>query len=101
MERKFSEFRESDKSVLDEIDQFEDPASLMYLPGAVVASWTFTQEIAGSNPFSVLINSSVIEFRKLNENLLGKPDCHWIKKSYLPSPFQQLIFWNVLYLWIK
>ena len=30
--------------------QFKDPASYMCLAGAVVASWSLTQQVAGSNP---------------------------------------------------
>ena len=29
--------------------QFKDPASHMYLAGTVVASWSLTQEVAGSS----------------------------------------------------
>ena len=36
--------------------QFKDPVSHMCLAGAVVASWSLTQEVAGSNPFTVLTN---------------------------------------------
>ena len=32
--------------------QFKDPASHMCLAGAVVASWSLTQGVAGSNPFN-------------------------------------------------
>ena len=31
--------------------QFKDPVSHMSLVGAVVASWSLTQEVAGSKPF--------------------------------------------------
>ena len=34
--------------------QFKDPVSYMCLAGAVVASWSPTQEVAGSNPFPVI-----------------------------------------------
>ena len=33
--------------------QFKDPVSCMYLAGVVVTSWSLTQEMAGSNPFTV------------------------------------------------
>ena len=39
--------------------QFKDPISHMCLAGAVVASWSLTQELAGSNPFSVMTNNSL------------------------------------------
>ena len=48
---KFCEFRESDKSVKHELAQFKYPASHMCLAGAVVASWSLTQEVAGLSPF--------------------------------------------------
>ena len=33
--------------------QFKDPVSHMCLVGTVVVSWSLTQEVAGSNPFTV------------------------------------------------
>ena len=41
--------------------QFKDPVSHMSLAGAVVAYWSLTQEVAGSNPFIVMTNVSVTE----------------------------------------
>ena len=35
---------------------FKDPVSHMCLAGAVVASWSLTQEVAGSSPFTVMTN---------------------------------------------
>ena len=32
--------------------QFKDPVSRVCLPGAVVASWSLTQEMAGLSPFT-------------------------------------------------
>ena len=54
----------------------------MCLAGAVITSWSIIQEVAGSNPFTVMTNIFVTEFaehlgktqlfakccRKLNEN---------------------------------
>ena len=34
----------------------------MCLTGAVVASWSLTQEVAGSSPFTVMTNIFVTEF---------------------------------------
>ena len=34
--------------------QFKDPIS--HIAGAVVASWSFTKKVAGSNPFTVMTN---------------------------------------------
>ena len=45
----FSEFRESDKTLKHELVQFKDPVSHMCRSGAVVASWSLTQEGAGSH----------------------------------------------------
>ena len=56
--------------------QFKDPLSHTYLAGAVVASWSLTQQVAGSNPFTVTTNifslnsaNSVNAFRE-NSNVL-------------------------------
>ena len=43
-------------------DEFKDPVSHMCLAGAVVASWSLTQEVAGSSPFTVMTNIFVTEF---------------------------------------
>ena len=53
MERKFSEFSEfveSDKLLKHELE------SNICLARTVVASWSLTQEVAGSNPFAVMRN---------------------------------------------
>ena len=47
--------------------QIKDPASNMCLAGAVVACWSLTQELAGSSPFTVMINIFVTEFAELSE----------------------------------
>ena len=52
MDQKFGGFRESDKSLKHELGSFKDPVSNMCLAGAVVASWSLTQEVAGSMPFN-------------------------------------------------
>ena len=64
MEQKFnefSEFRESDKSLKHELGSIKDPVSYMCLAGAVVASWSLTQEVAG------LTNIFVTEFAEFSE----------------------------------
>ena len=43
----FSDFRETDKSLKHELDQFKDPVSHMCLAGTVVAPWSLAQEVAG------------------------------------------------------
>ena len=54
----------------------------MCLAGTVVASWSQTQEVAGSNLFSVLTNILVAEFSEFNENIKGKLKCPY-KKAFL------------------
>ena len=49
--------------------QFEDPISHMPLAGAMVASWSLTQEVTGSNSFTLMTNILVTEFSKFNELL--------------------------------
>ena len=45
----------------------------MYLAGTVVTSWSLTQDVAGSNPFSVMTSIFVIEFAEFGESInLGK-----------------------------
>ena len=48
--------------------QFKDPVSHMCLAGTVVVPWSLTQELAGSNPFTVrtiiLSLNSVKTFRE-------------------------------------
>ena len=41
----------------------------MRLVGAVVASWSLTQEMAGFSPFTVMTNIFVTEFSKFSENI--------------------------------
>ena len=66
MEQEFSEFKESDKSLKH---GFKDPVSHMCLACAVVASWSLTQEMAGSNPFRVItIFLSPNSVKTLREN---------------------------------
>ena len=42
--------------------QFKDPVSHMCLAGAVAASLSITQEVAGSSSFTVMTNIFVTEF---------------------------------------
>ena len=49
--------------------QFQDPVSHMCLAGSVVASWSLTQEMAGSSPFTVMTNIFVTEFSEFTENI--------------------------------
>ena len=47
---------------------FKDHVSHMCLAGAVLASWSLTQEVASSDPFTVMTNRSIfvseLAFRK-------------------------------------
>ena len=61
--------------------QFKDPVSHMCLADAVVSSWSLTQEVVGSSPFTVLTSILVTKlaefserFRK-NSNGLSLPWC--------------------------
>ena len=49
--------------------QFKDPLCYLCLAGAVVASWSLTQEVAGLNTFTVMTNIFVIEFPEFSENI--------------------------------
>ena len=51
-------------------NQFKDPVSQMCLAGAVAAFWSPTQEVAGSNPFTVVTNilSSLNLMKTFSEN---------------------------------
>ena len=47
----------------------------MCLAGTVVASWPLTQQVEGTNPFTVMTNISVTEFSEFTE-IQGKLKCH-------------------------
>ena len=81
MEQEFSKFRESDKSLKHELESVNDPVFHMCLAGPVVASWSLIQEVAGSNPLTVMTNIFVTEFTDFSENIL-KP-CTSVKQSVL------------------
>ena len=49
--------------------QFKDSVSHVCLAGAVVASWSQIQEVAGLKPFTVMTNILVTEFSEFNELL--------------------------------
>ena len=57
MKQKFTEFSE-----------FTESIKSMCLAGAVVASWSLTQDVAGSNPLTVIKNILVTECIKFNES---------------------------------
>ena len=49
--------------------EFQDSVLHMCLAGAMVTSWSLTQEVAGSSPFTVMTNISVPEFSEFGENI--------------------------------
>ena len=68
--KKFSElckFRESDRLMKHVLGSIY--VSHICLAGAVVTSWSLTQEVVGSNPFTVMTDILVIEFSEFNENI--------------------------------
>ena len=52
-------------------NQFKDSVSHMCLTGTVVASWFVTQEVASSNPFTVMTNIREYRATMAEENLIG------------------------------
>ena len=52
--------------------KIKDPVSHMCLTGAVVASWSLTQEVEVLNLFTVMTNIFVTEFSEFSENIQGK-----------------------------
>ena len=40
--------------------------------GAVVASWSLMQDVAGLGPFTIMTNIFVTEFAHFSENIWGK-----------------------------
>ena len=53
--------------------QLKDPVSHMCLASTVVASWSLTQKVAGSNPSTVMTNIFfLIEFPEFIENIYGE-----------------------------
>ena len=54
--------------------QFKDPISHMCFAGTAVAFWSLTQEVAGSNPFTVMTNIFVTEIAaEFSEHLEKTP----------------------------
>ena len=52
--------------------QFNDPASHICLAGAVVSSWSLTQEVAGSSSFTVMTNIFVAKLGETSsKNSIG------------------------------
>ena len=49
--------------------QFKNPVSHMSLAGTMAASWSLTQEVAGSSPFTVMTNIFVTELDEFSKNI--------------------------------
>ena len=47
--------------------QFKDSVSDVCLAGVVIASWSLTQRVAGSGPFTVVTNIFVTELAEFSE----------------------------------
>ena len=66
-----------------------DPVSLMGLVGIVVASWSLTQEVAGSSPFTGMTNIFVAEFtefsEKIEKNSTGRPLFVYVPVAFVPT----------------
>ena len=52
--------------------QSKDPVYHMCLAGTVVASWSLSQEVTGSNPFTVMTNIFVTEFTEFRVKTFRK-----------------------------
>ena len=53
--------------------QFKDPLCYLCLIGPVVAPWSLTPDVAGSNnPFNLIINIFVAEFSECSKIIDGK-----------------------------
>ena len=57
-------------------NQSKDPVSTICLVGTAVVYWSLTQEVAGSNPFTVTTNLFVTEFAESVSY-----DNHYIKEG--------------------
>ena len=83
MEQGFSKFRESDKSLKHELVS-------ICLACTVVASWSLTQEVVGSSPFTVMTNIFVTEFiETFGENSYEKLQISGLLSHSIPSGFSK------------
>ena len=59
----------------------------MCLTGAVVASFSVTQQVGGSRPFNVITNIFVIEFTEFRENSnelkLNNLECKHVSRDWI------------------
>ena len=92
MGQKFGEFCESYKSLKHDLGSFKDPVCYMCLIGAVIASWSLTQEVTGSSPFIVMTNIFVTELKctcreksKQCGNLLCRPGQEYLLLLHLKT----------------
>ena len=68
-------FREPDDHWSINWAQYKEYVSHMCPAGTVVVSWSLTQEVAGSRPFTVMTNIFVTEFAEFSENIQENPHC--------------------------
>ena len=61
----------------------------MCLAGTVVASWSLTQEVAGSNPFTVMTNIFVTEFSEFTETFRENSNVTGHKHFQTLQPIQR------------
>ena len=54
--------------------QFKDPTLFGVFAGTVVASWSFTQEVAGLSPFTVMTNFYQIQWKHLGKTQIFYPN---------------------------
>ena len=71
------------------LGQFKDRVSHMYLAGAVVQPWSITQEVAGSNTFTVMANISITVLIEFNESFR---DWDWDWQSVMATKYYLSIF---------
>ena len=66
----------------------------MCLAGTVVASWSLTQEVAGSSLFTVMTNIFVTEFSKFNETFKKNSIVHLplAHHPYYPLQFPHFVY---------
>ena len=72
MEHKFSELRESDKSLKHELGQFKDTLCYLFLAGCVVTSWSFRFEQSFQFYKYVLSLNSMKTLLTLRENSIAR-----------------------------
>ena len=66
--------------------QFKDSVSHICLAGAVVASWSLTEEVAGLSPFTVMTNIFVTSLQvQQGHSMKFSPLAQYLKTKYIES----------------